>query len=204
MAGVGFDAELMDDVDGKMKSRLGRLAYFWTGLRHIRRAASPVKISVDGRSWFDGMASCVLLGNVGRIAGGIPAFDDAHPDDGWLEVGVATANGPLQWARTLGRIVAGRTDDSPFVCVTRARRIVIRLAAPRTYELDGGSRGMTDRLSAHVVPHAVAVCVPPTSPRAADRDVSIALAASTERSRPPRRSAPPVRGRLHSGPSSPT
>ena len=102
MAGVGFDPELMDDVDGKMKSRLGRLAYFWTGLRHIPRAASPVKITVDGRSWFDGMASCVLLGNVGGLRAGFRHSDDAHPDDGWLEVGVATANGPLQWARALG------------------------------------------------------------------------------------------------------
>lgn len=160
MAGVGFDAELIDDVDRRMKKRLGRLAYVWAGLRHVRRSASPVKITIDGRAWFDGSASCVLLGNVGRITGGIPAFDDAHPDDGWLEVGVADAQGPLQWARTLGRIVVGRTEDSPFVRTTRARKITVRLATPRTYELDGGSRRMTDRLTVRVVPHAVAVCVP--------------------------------------------
>ena len=56
MAGVGFDAELMRRRRRRMKNRLGRLAYFWTGLRHVRRAASPVKITIDGRSWFDGMA----------------------------------------------------------------------------------------------------------------------------------------------------
>ena len=124
-----------------------------------------MKVTVDGRPWFDGKAGCVLFGNVGRITGGIPAFDDARPDDGWLDVGVATAGSPLQWARTLGRIVAGRTDDSPFVRTTRARKIAVRLAAPRSYELDGGSRGMTDRLSVRVVAHAVTVCVPDTGPR---------------------------------------
>jgi diacylglycerol kinase (ATP) len=162
MAGVGFDAELMSDVDGSMKKRFGRLAYFWTGLRHVRRSASQVEITVDGRRWFDGRASCVLLGNVGRITGGIPAFDDARPDDGWLDVGVTTADNPLQWARALGRVVAGRSDASPFVRTTRAREIAVRLAVPRTYELDGGTRAMTDRFSARVVPHAVAVCVPAT------------------------------------------
>jgi diacylglycerol kinase family enzyme len=131
MAGVGFDAELMRDVDGGMKNRLGRLAYFWTGLRHLYRTSSPVKIAIDGRLWFDGMASCVLLGNVGRIAGGIPAFDDARPDDGWLDVGVTTADNPLQWARTLGRIVTGRTDDSPFVRTTRARTMRGRSVSSR-------------------------------------------------------------------------
>jgi diacylglycerol kinase (ATP) len=160
MAGVGFDAELMQDVDGKMKKRLGRLAYFWTGLRHVHRTGSPVKITIDGRPWFDGRASCVLLGNVGRITGGVPAFDDARPDDGWLDVGVTTADNPLQWARTLGRIVVGRSDDSPFVRTTRARKLAVKLAVPRTYELDGGTREMTDRFSARVVPHAVTVCAP--------------------------------------------
>jgi diacylglycerol kinase (ATP) len=162
MAGVGFDAELQDDVDGKMKRRLGRLAYFWTGLRHLRRSASPMTITIDGRPWFDGRASCVLFGNVGRITGGIPAFDDARPDDGWLDVGVTTADNPLQWARALGRIVVGRSDDSPFVRTTRARTVAVKLAAPRTYELDGGTREMTDRISARVVPHAVTIRVPAT------------------------------------------
>ena len=160
MAGVGFDAELQDDVDGRMKRRLGRLAYFWTGLRHVRRSAVPVTITVDGRPWFDGRASCVLLGNVGRITGGIPAFDDARPDDGWLDVGVVTADSPLQWARALGRVVVGRSDDSPFVRTTRARKAALTLAVPRTYELDGGTRELTDRITARVVPGAVTICVP--------------------------------------------
>ena len=160
MAGVGFEAEMIRDVDGRMKNRLGRLAYFWTGMRHARSAATQVKIKLDGAPWFQGKASCVLFGNVGRITGGIPAFDDARPDDGWLEVGVATAEGPVQWARTLGRIVAGRTAHSPFVRVTRARSVTVELAAARTYELDGGARDVTGRLTARVVPHAVTVCVP--------------------------------------------
>ena len=63
----------------------------------------------------------MLLGNVGTITGGIEAFDDARPDDGWLEVGVATAQGALAWARTLGQMATGRSDASPFVRITRAK-----------------------------------------------------------------------------------
>jgi hypothetical protein len=85
----------MRDVDGRMKNRLGRLAYFWTGLRHLRRAASPMKVTVDGRPWFDGMAGCVLLGNVGRITGGIPAFDDAC---GVPEVGPGSLTSGDRWS----------------------------------------------------------------------------------------------------------
>jgi diacylglycerol kinase (ATP) len=160
MAGVGFDADMIADADRGAKQRLGRLAYVRAGLRHVRGSLTPVRIEVDGTPWFRGDASCVLLGNVGRITGGIPAFDDARPDDGWLEVGVATAGGTLHWARTLGRMALGRSDESPFVRITRARKVDVRLAAPTRYELDGGDRGEVRRVKARVVPAAVTICVP--------------------------------------------
>jgi diacylglycerol kinase (ATP) len=160
MAGVGFDADMIADADRGAKQRLGRLAYVRAGLRHVRGSLTPVRIEVDGTPWFRGEASCVLLGNVGRITGGIPAFDDARPDDGWLEVGVATAGGTLQWARTLGRMALGRSDESPFVRITRARKVDVRLAAPTRYELDGGDRGEVRRVKARVVPAAITICVP--------------------------------------------
>jgi diacylglycerol kinase (ATP) len=160
MAGAGFDGDLIREADRGLKDRLGRLAYVWTGLKHIDGKAPRVRVKIDGTTWFKGRASCVLLGNVGTITGGIHAFDDAEPDDGWLEVGVSTATGAAEWARALGRMVAGRSDRSPFVRMTRAREIDVRLAAPMTYELDGGARTTAKRLRAEVVPHAVTVCVP--------------------------------------------
>jgi YegS/Rv2252/BmrU family lipid kinase len=160
MAGAGFDGELIADADRGLKDRMGKLAYVWSGLSHVRDRAVPMTIRVDGAPWFDGEASCVLLGNVGTITGGIEAFDDARPDDGWLEVGVATGQGVLAWARTLGRMAAGRSDASPFVRITRAKKVDVRLGAPMTYELDGGARGSTRRLKAKVVPAAITVCVP--------------------------------------------
>ncbi|MGK5519637.1 diacylglycerol/lipid kinase family protein [Micromonospora sp. URMC 107] len=160
MAGAGFDGDLIREADRTLKGKLGRLAYMWTGLRHVRGELVRTRITVDGADWFDGDASCVLFGNVGTITGGIPAFDDARPDDGCLEVGVSTADGAVDWARTLGRMAAGRSEESPFVRITRGRRIKVRLAAPRTYELDGGARGETTRLKVRVVPGALTVCCP--------------------------------------------
>ncbi|MFC6016650.1 diacylglycerol/lipid kinase family protein [Plantactinospora solaniradicis] len=164
MAGAGFDGELIRDADRSLKDRMGRLAYVWTGLRHVRSETTRMRIKVDGTEWFTGEASCVLFGNVGTITGGIPAFDDARPDDGCLEIGVATASGVLEWVRTLGRMAVGRSDDSPFVRITRARKIDVRFAEPMTYELDGGARGRVKRLKARVVPAGLTVCVPERRP----------------------------------------
>jgi YegS/Rv2252/BmrU family lipid kinase len=160
MAGVGFDAELIRAADRDLKDRVGRLAYFWTGLRQLNKNTVSVRVRVDGTDWFDAKASCVLFGNVGTLTGGIPAFPDARPDDGWLEVGVATAEGVVQWVRTLGRLAAGTGDGSPFVRTTRARAVDVKLGAPVAYELDGGARDTVTRLKARVVPQAITVCVP--------------------------------------------
>ncbi|MFI5888593.1 diacylglycerol/lipid kinase family protein [Actinoplanes sp. NPDC051513] len=160
MAGVGFDGAMIRDADRKLKDRLGKLAYVWTGLRHVNGEPASARIMVDGVKWFDDEASCVLIGNVGTITGGIQAFDDAQPDDGWLDVGVATAHGALEWARALGTMAVGRSDRSPFVRTTRARRIDVKLKTKMEYELDGGARSSTKSFSAVVSPGAVKVCLP--------------------------------------------
>jgi diacylglycerol kinase (ATP) len=160
MAGAGFDGDLIRDADRKLKGKFGRLAYVWTGARHAQGELVRTRVRVDGEDWFDGEASCVLLGNVGTITGGIPAFDDARPDDGLLEIGVATASGPVQWARTLGRIAVDRSEKSPFVHMTRGRKVRVRFGTPTTYELDGGARGKTTRLKARVASGALTVCIP--------------------------------------------
>jgi diacylglycerol kinase family enzyme len=160
MAGAGFDATLVGGADRKDKARLGRLAYVRSGLSGLRDRTVGAKVTVDGQVWYRGPASCVLFGNVGRITGGVPAFDDADPTDGEIEVGVTTASSALQWARTLGRVALGRSDKSPYVRMTRGRKISVKLDRPMPVELDGGARGETKAFAGRVVPAAITVRVP--------------------------------------------
>lgn len=160
MAGTGFDALMMRAVDGPLKKRLGQLSYVWTGARAAR--ARPVKttVEVDGKPWFKGRASCVLFGNMGRLTGGLTAFPDARPDDGLLEIGVVTADGPVQWARVLTRMAMGRPERSNLVKAARGKRVNLVMSRPQPYELDGGARDPARRLEAECVPRAAIVCVP--------------------------------------------
>ncbi|MEO7399031.1 MAG: YegS/Rv2252/BmrU family lipid kinase [Ilumatobacteraceae bacterium] len=160
MAGTGLDALMIRDADSGLKDRFGRAAYVWTAVRHVRHKLTPTTIEVDDNTWFDGDAGCVLIGNVGDIAGGITAFDHAAPDDGRLDLAVVTASGALQWARTLTRAAIGRTDRSPLVQMTTAKRIDVRMKKALPYELDGGARPKTKRLKIRVVPRAVTIRVP--------------------------------------------
>ncbi len=165
MAGVGFDAKMMELADGELKDRFGRLAYVWTGARASRMDPRKVKIDVDGTRWFDGKAICVLLGQMGTLGVGMAAFPDAQPDDGLLEVGVITAQSSLQLVRVLGRIVAGQPDRSSYTEMTRGKVIEIKVNTPTMYELDGGARTKKRKLHASIESRAITVCVPkePTS-----------------------------------------
>ncbi|MDX6378832.1 MAG: diacylglycerol kinase, partial [Gaiellaceae bacterium] len=77
MAGAGFDARMIAAADGPLKDRFGRLAYVWTGAKSVRVKPFGAKIDVDGKKWFRGKASCILVGNVGHLFGGVEAFEGA-------------------------------------------------------------------------------------------------------------------------------
>jgi diacylglycerol kinase (ATP) len=160
MAGAGFDARMIKQADRGMKDRIGRAAYLYTGARNLGARRAKAVIEVDGRRFFKGRVSCVLVGNVGKVLGGIQAFHGAQPDDGLLELGVVTAKNPAQWARTLGRVMQGKAEKSPFVQVTRGRRVRVRFDRPFLYELDGGARPAARKLRIKVHPASVTICVP--------------------------------------------
>jgi len=160
MAGAGFDATMIRDADGALKDRLGRASYVLTGARSLRAKPFKARIAIDGESWYRGKASCILVGNVGHLFGGVEVFDRARPDDGRLDIGVVTANGLVQWSRTLARTAAGHPERSPFVRVTSGRKFDVKLDRKVLYELDGGDREKVKTLKVRVEPKAVTVCVP--------------------------------------------
>ena len=111
MAGAGFDAAMIRDAgEGGLKERLGRVAYVLDRVQEPAVEAVPRRHQGGRRGLVHGKASCILVGNVGKLFGGVEAFEDARPDDGKLELGVVTAEGLLEWGRMLARTAAGSAE----------------------------------------------------------------------------------------------
>jgi diacylglycerol kinase (ATP) len=161
MAGAGFDAAMIRGADA-LKERMGRAAYLWSGSRNLRGDGFGAEIQVDGTDWYEGRATCILLGNLGEIVGGVRVFPDARPDDGVLELGIVTAEGLLQWTRTLARTAIGDPNRSPFVRTTKASAVKVALDRKVRYELDGGDRSKVKSFRVEVEKRALSVCVPRT------------------------------------------
>ena len=69
-----------------------------------------------------------------------------------------------EWARTIARTAVGSASQSPFVQVTKAKRIDAEFGRKVLYELDGGDREEVKRLKVKVEPDAITVRVPAGAP----------------------------------------
>jgi diacylglycerol kinase (ATP) len=160
MAGAGLDARMIKDVEGGPKDRYGKLAYIWAASKNLRVDPFEARIEVNGDLWYEGEASCLLVGNVGALFGGLEAFESASPEDGQLELGITQAESLGEWARTVARTAIGSAAKSPFVQATKAERIDVELEPKVLYELDGGDRKEVKRLKVKVKPGALTVMTP--------------------------------------------
>jgi diacylglycerol kinase (ATP) len=160
MAGVGFDALVIHAANSELKRVLGRSAYVWAAAKNLGSEPFDAHVAVDGKEWYQGPASCILFGNVGEAFAGVKTFKDAQPDDGLLEIGVASADGVFQWGRTLARSALSDVRKSPFVHTTKGRLVEVKLNRKVLYELDGGDREKKKTFRVDVQPGAVTVGVP--------------------------------------------
>jgi diacylglycerol kinase family enzyme len=91
MAGMGFDAQMLDSTSETTKKRIGWPAYIVGAAKHLRDRPMRVAIRIDDEPPRRRRARSVLVANVGRLQGGVRLLTDAEPDDGWLDVAVLTA-----------------------------------------------------------------------------------------------------------------
>jgi len=162
MAGTGFDAFVIKEAGSKLKDRIGRLAYFYSGTKNLSARRVRARVEVDGKLFFKGKVSCIFIGNMGKGLGGIEVFNQAKPDDGLLELAVVTAKNPVDWARTLGRVTQGKVEKSPFVRLTSGKEFLLQFKRPFPFEIDGGARRAVKKMDIKVHPSSITFCVPTT------------------------------------------
>ena len=72
MAGMGFDAAIMEGVNEDIKKRVGWLAYVLSALKSLMFPAVRVEISVDDGEFTKHRARTIVVGNVGFLQAGMP------------------------------------------------------------------------------------------------------------------------------------
>jgi diacylglycerol kinase (ATP) len=160
MAGMGIDAMTMDETRPELKDKIGTAAYVVAAARALGRLPVPMNIKVDNRRPRRRHAMICVVGNVGKLPGNITLIPGAEPDDGRLDVYVASPHRLTHWIRVFVRLITRRSNGEDRVDQWRGQRVEVRLDEPDNYQLDGDMVGELRRLVAEVQPQALSVRVP--------------------------------------------
>lgn len=168
IAGVGFDAAMVADADDDLKAKVGWVAYFVAGIKHLHGRRLRTLVRLDDGPATPARVRSLLIGNCGRLPGGITLLPDAVLDDGWLDVAaIDTRGGVAGWAQLLGEVVlqgVGVRNQLPAkigrIDHARAREIELRVSGGEWVQVDGDVLGKATELSARVEPGALVVRVP--------------------------------------------
>jgi len=160
MAGVGVDAVIMDEVNPTLKKAVGPAAYFLAAGKALGRLPKRMEISVDGGRRHRRRAMICVIGNVGKLPGNLVLLPDADAANGKLDVWVASPHRLTHWLRLAVRLVTRRKQRDDQVDSWQGQRVVVRLARPDSYQMDGDVVGECRTLSAEVRAGALRVCIP--------------------------------------------
>lgn len=170
IAGIGFDAAMVADTDDQLKARVGWMAYFVSGIKHLHGRRLRTSVALDRGAPTPARVRSLLVGNCGRLPGGITLLPDAELDDGWLDVAaIDTRGGVAGWAQLLGEVVlqgVGVRNELPAkigrIDHARAREVQIEVEGGEWVQVDGDIIGQASALSARVDPGALVVRVATT------------------------------------------
>ena len=145
IAGLGFDAAMVADTDDELKAKVGWIAYFMAGIKHLHARRMRLQMSLDESPWHAVRLRSVLVGNCGRLPGGITLLPDAVLDDGWLDVARdrhPRGHGRLGPAVRRGRPAEVRgaqaaADRIGRIDHARAREVAVRTRVPQDVQVDG-------------------------------------------------------------------
>jgi YegS/Rv2252/BmrU family lipid kinase len=160
MAGVGFDAEIVDDAPERLKAAVGPVAYVVSGVRKLSGPRARVTVRVDDHHPLHRRVRTVLIGNCGRLQAGIELMPNARVDDGLLDLVMLAPEGIVGWAAVAGQVLTRRHVGHDRVEHLQGSTVSVHCINPLPAQLDGDSIGVVHDLEVSVGVGALRVRVP--------------------------------------------
>lgn len=171
IAGLGFDAAMVADADDALKSKVGWIAYFVAGVKHLHGRRTEMTITLDDRPPVTTRLRSLMVGNCGRLPGGITLIPDAIIDDGIHDIAaIDTRGGLMGWVQLFGEVVMqgfGLSNDLPNkigrIDHTRAKDVHLEVPGGEQVQVDGDVLGRARAVTTWVDPSALLVRTPAPS-----------------------------------------
>lgn len=163
MAGVGFDAHVVANVDLRLKRRLGKGAYILESFRQLFRFRFPrYRVNVDGQTF---EAASVIVAKGHYYAGRYVCAPDARLDQAEFHVCLFERGGRWNAVRYAVALALGRLPKFADFRVVRGRMVTIDGPAGDPVQGDGD---IIAQLPVHIeiAPRPLHLIVPPRADRA--------------------------------------
>ncbi|GAB3051518.1 diacylglycerol kinase family protein [Intrasporangium mesophilum] len=159
MSGLGMDAEIMAGTNENLKNKVGWPAYMVSGLKHLVSPEFRISVKVDDELEFRRRARMVVIGNVGRLLGGLVLMPNARVDDAQLDAVIASPRGVVGWVPVATRVVTRSRKGHPTLDHKVCKEIRVRTDRPVPVQIDGDVIGEATEITATVRPAALTVRV---------------------------------------------
>ncbi|MHA7223910.1 diacylglycerol/lipid kinase family protein [Arthrobacter sp. RHLT1-20] len=157
MAGLGYDAAIMANTVDELKDRVGWLAYVEAGIRHLPGKPVKAKISIDGQAAVRRRIRSVMVGNCGKIMGGVEIFPGAKVDDGILDLVILAPAGRFGWLKVLAGVFGRKNYKNKSVEYFTGKSAEITLDHEQEFQLDGDHLGKAQHLKVTVEHNALTI-----------------------------------------------
>jgi diacylglycerol kinase family enzyme len=160
MGGMGMDAAIMAGTNENLKKKVGWPAYMLSGLKHLVLPEFRATISLDGEPSFRRRARFVVIGNCGRLLGGLVLMPNARVDDNQLDLVIASPRGVVGWVPVALRVVSRQRKGHPTLDQRTCREVRVRTERPQPVQIDGDVIGEATEVTATLRPASLTVRVP--------------------------------------------
>jgi len=108
MAGIGFDAQVIEETDLEVKKMIGPMAYIMAAIKVLGANPPKMKVTCEDGTVVEGV--CVFVGNGSLYGGQLKLFSRADNSDEMLDLLVFTSVGYKQVMDSLVGIASGAID----------------------------------------------------------------------------------------------
>lgn len=160
MAGIGVDAVIMDETDEDLKAKVGAAAYFLAAGKALKRLPIHLVVTIDQRRPLRRRSMQCVVGNVGDLRGNLTLIPGAKPDDGLLDLYIASPHNVRHWIKLVLRLLTRKPKVDDQVDQRTGKTVTVTIRGTENYQLDGDVVGECRTFTAKVVPGALTICVP--------------------------------------------
>lgn len=155
MAGLGWDAHIIEAATRKLKRRFGFLAYLFAALKQLRRKPYVFNVYLDDGDPVRVSGTAAVVTNTGTLAGNLRLVSRVSPTDGLLDVVVVSPESFITFFRMVILGIFGRLQKDPRVKYFQAKKVRIQCRPGAPLEIDGDVMGKHREFQASVRPKAL-------------------------------------------------